>query len=364
MSKRDYYDILGVNKNSTESQIKKAYRKVALKYHPDKNVDDKETETKFKEAAEAYEVLSNPQKRQQYDRFGHAGMKGAAGGGFGGMNMEDIFSQFGDIFGGGFGSSSRSHSPIGTDMRIKVKLSLQEIVDGVVKKAKVKRLRLAKGVTYKTCSQCHGTGQVTRLMNTMLGQMQTSSPCGSCSGNGKIIGKRPTGANAQGLILTDDIVSINIPAGVSQGVQLKVSGKGNEAPFGGVPGDLLVLIEEQPHKELKREGDNLHYDLYISFSDAVIGCTKEIPTVSGKAKIKLDSGVQSGKILRLKGKGIPSLEHYGKGDILVHVNIWTPQEINKEQRIFFEKMQHDENFQPEPDDNSKSFFQKVKDMFQ
>ncbi len=367
MSKRDYYEVLGVSKNATDSQIKKAYKKVAIKYHPDKNPDDKDAETKFKEAAEAYEVLSNPQKRQQYDQFGHAGMRGAAGEGFGGMNMEDIFSQFGDIFGGRFGGFGEGREggrrPVGTNMRIKVKLSLQEIIEGTTKKVKVKRLKLAEGVTYKTCNHCNGTGQVTRVMNTMLGQMQTSSPCGACSGYGKNIDKKPSGTNAQGLILTDDVVSIDIPAGVSQGVQLKVSGKGNAAPFGGIAGDLLVLVEEEAHKELKREGDNLHYDLYISFSDAVLGSTQEIPTVSGKAKIKLEPGIQSGKILRLKGKGVPSLDYYGKGDLLIHINIWTPQELNREQRKFFEKMNKDENFEPKPD-GSKSFFQKVKDMFQ
>ena len=313
MSKRDYYEVLGVNKSSSESEIKKAYRKMAIKYHPDKNPNNKEAEAKFKEAAEAYDVLSNPEKKQRYDQFGHAGM-GNRGGFGGGMNMDDIFSQFGDIFGGGggfesfFGGGGRGgpRRNKGSNLRIKLRLNLDEVANGVDKKIKVKKLVQAEGVTYKTCSQCGGTGQVTRVSNTILGQMQTSQACPACQGMGKIIDKKPSGTNANGMLQKEEVVSINIPAGVEDGMQLKVSGKGNAAPFDGYSGDLIVLIEVENHKELKRENNNLHYDCYISLIDAVLGNDVVIPTISGKAKIKIESGTQSGKILRLKNKGLPT----------------------------------------------------------
>ncbi len=367
MAKRDYYEVLGVAKNASASEIKKAYRKLAIKYHPDKNPDDKTAEEKFKEAAEAYEVLSDDDKRSRYDQFGHAGVGGSSGGGFGsgGMNMEDIFSQFGDIFGGAFGGGfgSGNHRQVkGQNLRIKVKLTLEEIANGVEKKVKVTRFKVAKGTTYKTCSACNGQGQQTRVQNTLLGRMQTSVTCQTCGGTGKIADHIPSGANNQGLKRVEDTVSIRIPAGVSDGIQLKVSGKGNEAPMGGIPGDLLVLIEEVQHNALKRDGNNLHYDLYISFAEAVLGVSKEIPTVEGKAKIKIDSGTQSGKVLRLAKKGLPSLERYGKGDLLVHVNVWTPQELTKEQKKFFQNMMEDSNFEPNPN-QEKSFFDRVREMF-
>ena len=368
--KEDYYDILGVPKGASAAEIKKAYRKKALEYHPDKNPGDAKAEEMFKKAAEAYEVLSDPDKRAKYDQFGHAAFEGGGFGG-GGMNMEDIFSQFGDIFGsafgggfggfGGFGGGQRRVK--GSNLRIRVKLTLEEVANGVEKKVKVKRKLQAEGVTYKTCGTCGGSGQVTKITNTILGRMQTATTCSTCGGTGQVIDHRPSGADAQGLKVVEETVSIKIPPGVEDGMQLKVSGKGNGAPGNGVAGDLLVAIETEDHPTLKREGDNLHYDLYISISEAVLGSSKEIDTVGGKVRIKLESGIQSGKILRLRGKGIQSLNGYGSGDLLVHVNVWTPKELTREQREFFERMQSDDNFVPKPEKSDKSFFEKVKDMF-
>ena len=368
--KEDYYDILGVSKNATAADIKKAYRKKALQYHPDKNPGDEKAEEHFKKAAEAYEVLSDQDKKARYDQFGHAAFEGGGFGG-GGMSMEDIFSQFGDIFGsafgggfggfGGFGGGTRRVK--GSNLRIRVKLSLEEVANGVEKKVKVKRKVQAPGVTYTTCGTCKGQGQITRITNTILGRMQTASTCTTCGGTGQVIDKKPAGADDHGLKVAEETVLVKIPAGVEEGMQLKVSGKGNEAPGNGVPGDLLVAIETIEHPSLKREGDNLHYDLYISLSEAVLGTSREIDTVSGKVRIKLEAGIQSGKILRLRGKGIRSLNGYGSGDLLVHVNVWTPKELNKEQREFFERMREDENFEPKPEKSDKSFFEKVKDMF-
>ena len=316
MSKRDYYDVLGVSKNADAKEIKKSYRKMAVKYHPDKNPDNPAAEEKFKEAAEAYDVLSNAEKKQRYDQYGHAGMGGAAGGGFGGggMNMDDIFSQFGDIFGGGgFGGGGRgrlrwSRVVKGSNLRIRLSLNLKEVAEGVEKKIKVSRLVNAEGVTYKTCPHCGGSGQITRVSNTILGQMQTQSTCPHCGGSGKIIDHRPSGTDANGMLKETETVKITIPAGVEDGMQLKVSGKGNAAPLEGINGDLIVLIAIEKHDTLIRDGQNLHFDHYISFADAALGTSSEIPTVSGKVKIKLEEGIQSGKILRLKGKGL-SLIH-------------------------------------------------------
>lgn len=369
--KEDYYKILGVDKNASPSDIKKAYRKKAIEYHPDKNPGDKEAEAKFKEAAEAYEVLSDPDKRARYDQMGHAAFEG----GFGGaqhMNMDDIFSQFGDIFGsafgggfsgfgGGFGGGGQRRVK-GSNLRVKLHLALEEIANGVEKKIKIKRKVKAKGTTYKTCTTCHGSGQVTRISNTILGRMQTASVCQTCGGTGQILDHRPKDSDINGMLTQEQTVSIKIPAGVVDGMQLKVSGKGNEAPGNSVPGDLIVAIVEKDHPSLQRDGDNLHYDLYISVPDAVLGCTEEVPTVNGKARIKIDAGVQSGKTLRLRNKGISSINGYGKGDLLVHVNVWTPKTLTKEQKKFFEEMRHDENFTPQPNEE-KSFFEKVKDMF-
>lgn len=373
--KQDYYEILGVSKNATPIEIKKSYRKMAIKYHPDKNPGDKAAEENFKKAAEAYEILSDDNKKARYDQYGHSAFEngGAGAGGFGrgGMNMDDIFSQFGDIFGGGGfgggfgGGSSRGRARVkGSNLRIRVKLTLEEIANGVEKKVKVRRKVQAAGVTFKTCTTCNGAGQVMRVTNTILGRMQTAATCPSCQGAGEILDKQPKGADSSGLEFKEETVSIKIPAGVTEGVQLKVNGKGNSAPGNNsMDGDLIVVIEEIKHETLKREGTNLHFDLYINLSEAVLGISKNIDTVSGKVKIKIEPGTQSGKILRLRGKGLPSIDHYGNGDLLVHVNVWTPQSISKEQKEFFEKMIKDENFKPNPSKFDKSFFEKVKDMF-
>ena len=366
--KEDYYDILGISKSASESEIKKAYRKKAIKYHPDKNPGDSSAEENFKKAAEAYEVLSNSEKRSKYDQFGHSAFDGSGGFGGGGMNMDDIFSQFGDIFGsafgggfGGFGGGQRRSK--GSNLRIRVSLELKEIALGVEKKIKVKRKIKAKGVSYKNCSSCNGSGQVTRITNTILGRMQSASTCPSCNGSGQVISNRPSNSDSNGLIVSEETVLVKIPAGVEDDMQLKVTGKGNDSVGDGIPGDLIVLIQENEHPTLKREGNNLHYDMYISISDAVLGISKEIETVTGSVRIKLESGIQSGKILRLRGKGLTSLNSYGAGDLLVHINVWTPRILNKEQKLFFEQMKNNENFIPSPEKGEKSFFEKVKDMF-
>lgn len=373
MSKRDYYEVLGVSKSASADEIKKAYRKQALKYHPDKNPGDKEAEEKFKEAAEAYEVLSDDNKKARYDQFGHAGMGGAGGfgGGFGGgMNMEDIFSQFGDIFGGhfgggfgGFGGGGGRQQLRGSNLRVRIKLNLEEMVNGTQKTIKVKKMKAAPGATAKTCPTCNGSGAQIKVMNTMFGQMQTQTTCGTCQGIGKVADKIPSGANEQGLVKEDEEVTINIPAGAREGIQLNVRGKGNDAPFGGNPGDLLVVVEEEEDSNIKREGDNLHQELFISFAEAALGTSKEISTVGGKVKIKIDAGTQSGKILRLAGKGLPSIDNYGKGDMFVHINVWTPQKLTPEQKDFFEKQMQNGEMNAEPSGKEKSFFDKVKDLF-
>jgi molecular chaperone DnaJ len=365
--KKDYYEVLGIAKGADESEIKKAYRKLALKYHPDKNPDDASAEEKFKEAAEAYEVLSNAEKRAQYDRFGHAGM--GQGGFGGGMNMDDIFSQFGDIFGSAFGGGSfggsrgGSRAARGTNLRVKIKLTLEEVAEGVKKKIKVNKLVNAQGVTFKNCQTCNGTGRITRVQQTFIGAMQTQTTCHTCQGAGKMIDSKPADADAQGLKRQEDVIEIDIPAGVEEGMQLSVTGKGNAGPFNGIPGDLIVLIEETEHPELKRDGENLHYEAFVNFVDAVIGESIEVPTVSGKVKIKVDPGTQSGKVLRLKGKGLPHVQRYGQGDLFVHINIWTPQKISKEEREILEKLRESENFKPNPDKKDRNFFGRMKDMF-
>lgn len=389
MAKRDYYDILGVTRSSSADEIKKAYRKMAIKYHPDKNPGDKQSEENFKEAAEAYEVLSNPEKKKRYDQFGHAaGASSANGGGYGGghMNMEDIFSQFGDIFGGGgsgspfdsfFGGQQQSRGgrrvARGSNLRIKVKLTLEEIARGVEKKVKVNKQVICTTCdgsgakdksSFNTCPTCNGSGAVRRVTNTILGQMQTTSTCPTCNGEGTQITSKCSSCHGEGLVRGEETISINIPAGVSEGMQLSMSGKGNAAPRGGIPGDLIILIEEIPHESLKREGNNVIHDLHISFVDAAIGASVEVPTIDGKAKIKIEPGTQGGKILRLKGKGVPEVNSYHKGDQLIYVNIWTPKALSKDEREMLDKLRESPNFKPQPGKNEKSFFDKMKEYFE
>ncbi len=385
MAKRDYYEVLEVGKNATPEEIKKAYRKKAIQYHPDKNPGNAEAEEKFKEAAEAYEVLSTPEKKQRYDQFGHAGMSGAAGGGFSGgfSDIEDIFSSFGDIFGGhfggfgGFGGSSHSRGgrrvSRGSDLRVKVKLDLREIVDGVEKKIKVKKYVACKhcngtgaknGSSYSTCGTCRGTGQVTRVANTLLGQMQTTSSCPTCNGEGRVITDKCNYCAGEGVVREEEVISIKIPAGIGEGMQLSVTGKGNAGRRGGINGDLLVIIAEEEHPELVRDGNNLIYNLFISFPDITLGTTAEIPTVEGKVKVKIEPGTQPEKILRLRGKGIPDINGYGKGDLLVRVHIWIPKKLNDEERRALEKLQDSPGFQGGPSPSEKTFFEKMRDMFE
>ena len=381
MSKQDFYEVLGVSKNAGADEIKKAYRKLAMQYHPDKNPGNKAAEDKFKLAAEAYEVLSNPEKKQRYDQFGHAGM--GAGGGFnggGGFSMDDIFSQFGDIFGGGgfsgFSSSGgRGGRRVnkGSNLRVKVKLTLEEIVHGVEKKIKVAKYVSCsschgsgahKGSGHTTCSTCRGNGHVSRVTNTILGQMQTSSVCPTCGGEGQIITDKCKVCFGDGIVKDEEIISINIPAGVGDQMQLSVSGKGNAAARGGIPGDLIVVIEELEHDILKREGVNLFYDHYISFIDATLGTNIEVPTVEGKVKVKIDAGTQSGKVLRLKSKGVPDINGYGRGDLLVNINVWTPQKLTKEEEKLLHQLKDAENFKPKPSGHEKGFFERMKQYFE
>lgn len=378
MEKRDYYEVLGVSKSADVVEIKKAYRKLALKYHPDRNPGDKEAEEKFKEAAEAYDVLSNEEKRRRYDQFGHAGMGGAGQSGFGGgMSMDDIFSQFGDIFGGfggfsGFGGGRASRRVNrGTNLRVKVKMTLQEIATGIEKKIKVKKYVACQhcngtgakdGKSYSTCSTCKGTGQVTRVQNTILGAMQTTSTCPTCGGEGKIINEKCTFCNGEGVLMSEEVISINIPAGVAEGMQLSLSGKGNAARRGGVNGDLIVVIEEEEHPDLIRDGNDLLYNVFIGYPEAVLGETVEIPTIEGKVKVKIEAGTQPGKVLRLRGKGLPDVNGYGKGDLLAKVNVWIPKNLSKEEKKLVEKMKEAEGFKPGANDK-KSIFSKMKDFF-
>jgi molecular chaperone DnaJ len=382
MSKRDFYEILGVTKSASDDEIKKAYRKLAIKHHPDKNPDDKSAEDKFKEAAAAYEVLSSPEKRQRYNQYGHAGVGGAASGGGGnygggGMNMDDIFSQFGDIFGGGgFGGGGRSNGgrrvTRGSNLRIKVKLNLQEIAKGVEKKLKVNKFVScttckgsgAKNGQFETCKLCNGSGVQVRTQQTFLGAMQTQVTCSGCNGEGKVVKDKCNTCHGDGIVKAEEVISINIPAGVAEGMQLSVGGKGNAAPRGGINGDLLVLIEEEEHLELKRDGSNLFYDSYVNFADAALGTSIEIPTVDSKVKIKIEPGTQSGKVLRLKGKGLPDVNSYGTGDLLVNINVWTPQHLSPEEKKTLEALKSSKNFAPNPNRKEKGFFDKMKEYFE
>lgn len=380
MPKRDYYEVLGVSKSATRDEVKKAYRKMALKYHPDKNPGNKSAEDNFKEAAEAYEVLSDESKKARYDRYGHAGMGSTGGFSGSGMTMEDIFSSFGDIFGGGFGGfggfgggQSRTRVNRGSNLRVKVKLNLEEITKGVEKKIKVNKYvscdscggsGAADSNSYNTCSTCRGTGQVTRVTNTILGQMQSASTCPTCGGEGKQITKKCNICYGEGIVKEQETISIKIPAGVGNGMQMTVSGKGNAARRSGVPGDLLVMIEEIEHDQLIREGNDLIYNLFISVPEAILGIQVEIPTVGNSVKIKIEPGTQAGRILRLRGKGIPDVNGYGRGDLLVNVNVWIPKSVTPEEQKLLEKMQSSDSFTPKPEKGDKGFFERMKAYFE
>ena len=383
MEKRDYYEVLGVQKNANEAELKKAYRKLALQYHPDKNPNNKDAEDKFKEAAEAYEILSDSNKRSRYDQYGHAGMKGGMGSGGYDMSMDDIFSHFGDIFGdsfggfGGFGRSrggGRSQKRVyqGSNLRVKVKLNLQEVANGVEKKIKVnKEIQCSTchgngakgGGAYKSCPACGGRGHVTKVTNTFLGQMQTTTTCPNCNGEGQVITDKCPDCYGQGIVKGEEIITINIPAGVQDGMQLSMSGKGNAGPRNGVPGDLIIAVEEVEDEFLQRDGNNLVYEHFISIPEAIMGVSIEVPTIEGKSKIKIEPGTQSGKVLRLKGKGLPSINSYGRGDLLISINVWTPHKLSKEEKDMIDKLANSENFKPHPSTSEKNFFSKMKEYF-
>ena len=383
--KRDYYEVLGVSKNATAEELKKAYRKLALQYHPDRNPGNKEAEEKFKEAAEAYEVLSNPEKRQRYDQFGFAGMSGAGGYGGQGMSMDDIFSHFGDLFadfgfgdlfGGGFrsgfgGSRSGSLRERGSSIRVPLKLSLQDIEKGVKKKIKVKKDVVcdhchgsgSEDGNTETCPTCKGHGQVLRTVSSLFGQMQTASTCPTCGGTGTVIKNKCSHCHGNGIVKGEEVIEIDIPAGVGEGMQLTLRGKGGAGPHNGVNGDLFVLIEEEPHPDFDRDGSNLIYNLFISVTDAILGTEAEVPTVSGKVRVKINPGTQSGKVLRLRGKGLPNVNSYGSGDLLVNVNVWIPKKISKEEERTLQGLSKSENFKPKPTEDDRSFFKKLRDYF-
>lgn len=384
MSKRDYYEVLGVDKNASDDEIKKAYRKAAIKYHPDKNPGDKEAEEKFKEAAEAYDVLSSSEKRARYDRFGHSatGASGAGGGfeGFGGgFTMEDIFERFGDIFGGGFGgfggfggSGARQRVYRGSDLRIRVSMTLSEMVHGVTKKLKIKRQVVCDRCngsgafdenSITTCTTCNGSGQVTQVVSTFFGQAQTTRTCGTCHGEGKTITKKCPQCNGNGTIPKEEVVEVKIPAGVGAGMQLTVSGKGNAAPHGGINGDLIVVIQEEPHPELTRQGNDLLYNLSLNIADAILGTSIEIPGVDSKLKIKIPAGTEAGSVLRLKGKGIPDVNGRGKGDLLVIIDLHIPKNVSAEEEAMLEKMRDSKNFQATPSSKSNNIFERMRNYF-
>jgi molecular chaperone DnaJ len=388
MAKRDYYEVLGVPKSADENTMKQAYRKLAMQYHPDRNPGDKAAEEKFKEAAEAYDVLSNADKKARYDRMGHAGVDGSmgGGGGYGGRGFssaEDIFSAFGDIFGDNQGSpfesffgqrqsGQRPQGQRGTNLRIKVRLTLEEIAIGANKKIKVKKQTSCSGCngsgakdsnSIATCNTCKGSGYVRQIRNTFIGQMATTAACPTCKGSGKTISSPCGVCRGEGTTYGEETIDIQIPAGVGDGMQLQMSGKGNSGAKGGATGDLLISIEEAPHEFFQRDGMNIHHEMFINFADAALGTSAEIPTLDGRVRIKIPPGTQSGKVLRLEGKGLPSVQSYGKGDQLVHVNIWTPKKLTDEERHLLEKLQKMQNFQPNPDKDDKGFFEKLKDMF-
>ena len=387
MAKRDYYEVLGVEKNASAEEIKKAYRKAAVKYHPDKNPGDKEAEEKFKEAAEAYDVLSDDQKRARYDQFGHAGMEGGAGGyggGFsGGFSMEDIFRNFGDIFGGHFGGgfggfggggSSRGRAVNrGSDLRVKVKLSLKEIAEGCTKKIKIAKqiacdqcggTGAKDSNSYSTCSTCNGAGYTVEMVNSFFGRAQTQRVCPTCGGEGKVITSPCSKCRGEGVVRGEEVVEIRIPAGVAEGMQLSVSGKGNAARRGGINGDLLVVIEEEKHPDLMRDGSDLLYNLKIPVTTAILGGEVEVATIESKARIKIAPGTQAGKVLRLKGKGLPELNGYGRGDILVIVDVIIPTKVTSEEKKLLEKLADQPNFKKsETPRGEQNIFDRMRNFF-
>jgi len=379
MSKRDYYEILEVPKDADEGTIKKSYRKIAMQFHPDRNPDNKAAEDKFKEAAEAYEVLSDPDKRAKYDRFGHAGVSGQQGfHSAESMNMDDIFSQFGDVFGDSpfesfFGNrgGQRAQGQKGSNLRIKLSLTLEEVEAGVKKTIKVKKRKTcttckgsgAKDGAVKSCQTCGGSGFVRQIRSTFLGQMQTTAQCPTCHGTGSIVVEPCTKCRGEGRTIEEEMIDIDIPGGVEDGMQLTMRGRGNAGIKGGPAGDLLISIEVKPHAELKRDGNNLIFELYLSFPDAAIGCSVDVPTLTGPVKIKIPPGTPSGKIFRLNGKGLPSVQAYGKGDELIYVNIWTPKKLSDEEKKILEKLNVSPNFKPQPSKTEKGFFERMKDYF-
>lgn len=379
MAKRDYYDILGVSKNASADEIKKAYRKLAIQFHPDKNPGNAEAEEKFKEAAEAYEVLSNQEKRQNYDRFGHSGPQMGGGGFGGGMDINDIFEQFGDIFGGAFGGGfggsrggGQRGGQRGTNIRIKLKLSLEEISEGVTKKIKVNKYSSCStchgsgakaGTQPRTCSTCQGSGQVTQVTNTFLGQMRTASICPNCQGQGSIVTDKCTSCRGEGIERGEEVIEVRIPAGVEEDMQLNMRGKGNAGQRNAPAGDLLIVIEEEEHSIFKRDGQHIFYDLYLNIADAALGTTVEIPTLNGKARVKIDEGTQSGKTLRLRGKGLPSVNNGQRGDMFATINVWTPQNLSAEERKLLEGLKGSSNFEPNPDKKDKGFFDRMREFF-
>ena len=383
MEKRDYYEVLGVEKGASADEIKKAYKKMAIKYHPDRNPGDKEAEEKFKEAAEAYEVLSDENKRARYDQFGHAGMGGAAGGGYGqSMSMDDIFSMFGDIFGGrggfggfggfgGGGGRQQTRRFRGSDLRIKVKLNLKEIAEGVEKKLKLKKYvpcshcngtGAENGSSTETCPDCHGTGSVTRTQQSIFGMMQTQSVCPRCGGEGKIIKNKCPHCSGEGIVYSEEIVTVKIPAGAAEGIQFSMNGMGNAGKHNGVPGDLLVLVEEERHPELIRDDNDLIYNLLLDIPTATLGGKIDVPTIDGKARINIESGTQPGTVLRLRGKGLPSLNGYGTGDLKVYISIYIPETLSRDEKAAMEKFQKSDNFHPNESLKEK-IFRKFKNLF-